>query len=169
MTVFAMNSKSETTASMVVCNPFDGVSVGEVQASSSGDIEVAVQRAADAAQAFRHSTPAERRALLDALANEVRDDQENLARLICGEMGKTIREARNEARRAVNTLRLSGDAATFLDGEVLHCAVAPGRANRQATVTYVPVGVVGAITPFNYPLNLLCHKLGPAIAAGNAV
>jgi acyl-CoA reductase-like NAD-dependent aldehyde dehydrogenase len=169
MTVFAMNSKSETTASITVCNPFDGESVGEVEKASSADIAAAVQRATDAALAFRHSTPAERRALLDALADEVRNDQENLAPLICAEMGKTIREARNEARRSVNTLRLSGDAATFLDGEVLHCAVAPGGADRQATITHVPVGVVGAITPFNYPLNLLCHKLGPSIAAGNAV
>lgn len=165
----AMSTKSATTASIAVCNPFDGQSVGAVDESSPGDVAVAVQRAAVAAQAFRHSTPAQRRALLNALADEVRDDQEGLATLICAEMGKTIREARNEARRAVNTLRLSGDAATFLDGEVLHCAIAPGGADRQATVTYVPVGVVGAITPFNYPLNLLCHKLGPAIAAGNAV
>ncbi len=169
MTAIAMNSKSEMTASITICNPFDGESVGEVEEASSTDIAAAVRRATDAALAFRHSTPAERRALLDALADEVRNDQENLARLTCAEVGKTICEARHEARRAVNTLRLSGDAATFLDGEVLHCAIAPGGADRQAAVTYVPVGVVGAITPFNYPLNLLCHKLGPAIAAGNAV
>jgi acyl-CoA reductase-like NAD-dependent aldehyde dehydrogenase len=164
-----MNSNSTPTTSTTVCNPFDGEPVGEVEVSSRGDIAAAVQRAVAAVREFRHSTPAERRALLNSLADMVQDDQENLADLICGEMGKTIREARNEARRAVNTLRLSGDAATFLDGEVLHCAIAPGGADRQATVTYVPVGVVGAITPFNYPLNLLCHKLGPAIAAGNSV
>lgn len=66
-------------------------------------------------------------------------------------------------------MRLSGDAATFLDGEVLHCGIVAGGKDRQAVVTYVPTGVVAAITPLNYPLNLLCHKLGPAIAAGNAV
>jgi acyl-CoA reductase-like NAD-dependent aldehyde dehydrogenase len=165
MTAIAMNQD----ATNIVCNPFDGESVGEVEESSGKQITAAVQRAATAAKGFRHSTPAERRALLSALADEVRNDHENLATLICGEMGKTISEARNEARRAANTLQLSGDAATFVDGEVLHCAIAPGGVDRQATVTYVPVGVVGAITPFNYPLNLLCHKLGPAIAAGNAV
>jgi len=169
MTAIASNQDSTRTASITVCNPFDGESVGEVEESSGKQITAAVQRATTAADAFRHSTPSERRALLSALADEVQNDQENLANLICGEMGKTINEARNEARRAANTLRLSGDAATFVDGEVLHCAIVPGGVDRQATVTYVPVGVVGAITPFNYPLNLLCHKLGPAIAAGNAV
>ena len=72
-------------------------------------------------------------------------------------------------RRAQNTLRLSGDAATFLDGEVLHCGIVSGGVDRHASITWQPVGVVAAVTPFNYPLNLLCHKLGPAIAAGNAV
>ena len=115
MTATAMNQDSAKTASITVCNPFDGESVGEVEESSGKQITAAVQRATTAANAFRHSTPAERRALLDALADEVQNDQDNLANLVCGEMGKTIREARNEARRAVNTLRLSGDAATFVE------------------------------------------------------
>lgn len=152
-----------------VRNPFDGQPVGEVEISSAADIALAVQRAKAAQWAFRRSTPAVRRAMLNALATEIAGDAENLARIISSEMGKTIREARNEVRRAQNTLKLSGDAATFLDGEALHCAIVEGGADRLATITYEPVGVIGAITPFNYPLNLLCHKLGPAIAAGNAV
>ncbi len=152
-----------------VCNPYHGRQVGEVAVTGSGQITRIVQLAAAAAAEFRHTTPGDRRALLIALAEEVEKDQDNLATLICNEMGKTIREAGNEVRRARNTLLLSGDAATFLDGQVLDCGIIPGNENRQATCTYNPVGVVGAITPFNYPLNLLCHKLGPAIAAGNAV
>ena len=157
------------SAAIAVRNPFSGVIVGEVGASSQAEIAVAVARAKIAQHAFRRSTPAIRRALLDRLAAEIASDADNLARIISCEMGKTIREARNEVRRAQNTLKLSGDAATFLDGEALHCAIVEGGADRLATITYEPVGVVGAITPFNYPLNLLCHKLGPAIAAGNAV
>ncbi len=154
---------------VVVRNPFDGSLVGEVVEAAPAEISAAVLRARGAGHDFRHSTPAERRAMLNALAAEIASDAENLARIISSEMGKTIREARNEVRRAQNTLKLSGDAATFLDGEVLNCAIVGGGARRQAMVTYEPVGVIGAITPFNYPLNLLCHKLGPAIAAGNAV
>ena len=154
---------------IMVRNPFNGQIVGEIAEHSGADVAATVLRAKTAQREFRYSTPAVRRALLNALAAEIAKDAENLARIISSEMGKTIREARNEVRRAQNTLKLSGDAATFLDGEALHCAIVEGGADRLATITYEPVGVIGAITPFNYPLNLLCHKLGPAIAAGNAV
>lgn len=156
-------------STITVRNPFDGNVVGDVAESTPSEIAAAVARAKIAQQDFRCSTPALRRSLLNALAAEIAADAEALARIISSEMGKTIREARNEVRRAQNTLKLSGDAATFLDGEALHCAIIEGGADRLATITYEPVGVVAAITPFNYPLNLLCHKLGPAIAAGNAV
>ena len=162
----AILPKTETIS---VRNPFSGAPVGELCVNTPAEIDAAVINAKAAASAFRFLTPATRRALLNALAAEIAADAENLARLVSSEMGKTIREARNEIRRAQNTLKLSGDAATFLDGEALHCAIVEGGADRLATVTYEPVGVVGAITPFNYPVNLLCHKLGPAIAAGNAV
>ncbi|HEV2515396.1 MAG TPA: aldehyde dehydrogenase family protein [Devosia sp.] len=152
-----------------VTSPYDSRLLGSVAVTCAADIADAVQNARAAQSEVAHSTPAQRRGLLDALASAVGAEAESMAQLISAEVGKTIGEARNEVRRAQNTLRLAGDAATFLGGEVLHCGIVAGGANRQAVVTYVPAGVVGAITPFNYPLNLLCHKLGPAIAAGNAV
>lgn len=152
-----------------VRNPYDDSLVGAVSETSTNDIGRIVEGASKAADTFRWSTPYDRRALLNRIADLVARDADTLARTISAEMGKTITEARNEIRRAGNTLRLSGDAATFLDGEVMHCGIVEGGADRQAVVTYVPTGVVAAITPFNYPVNLLCHKLGPAIAAGNAV
>lgn len=154
---------------VIVTNPFDGALVDTVAMTSSNDIFKAVLSAKKIAEEFRRSNPAERRHLLNRLADLVERDHEPLAQILCAEVGKTITEARNEARRAVNTLRLSADAATFLDGEVLDCGIVTKDEDRRAVITYEPVGVVGAITPFNYPLNLLCHKLGPAIAAGNAV
>ncbi|WP_028028918.1 aldehyde dehydrogenase family protein [Gemmobacter nectariphilus] len=156
-------------ARVTVINPFSGAAVGDVPVASEAEVLGTVLRAKQAAAAFRTSTPHQRRELLNRLADLLARDAEVLAQTICAEMGKTITEARNETRRAQNTLRLSGDAATFLDGEVMHCAIVAGGVDRQAVVTHVPVGVVAAITPFNYPVNLLCHKLGPAIAAGNAV
>ena len=156
-------------AGFAVRNPFDGALLATLPEADFGSISAAIQRARAAATAFRASTPAQRRALLETLAALIARDAEPLAQTLCAEVGKTITEARNEVRRAQNTLRLSGDAATFLDGEVLQCAIVSGGADRQAVVTLKPVGVVAAITPFNYPLNLLCHKLGPAIGAGNAV
>lgn len=152
-----------------VRNPFDFSLVGKIAQTSMGELVSAVARARTAQRGFRTSMPHVRRALLEGLAGKIADHAEEMALIIAKEVGKTIGEARNEVRRAQNTLKLSGDAATFLDGEVLHCGIVSDGVDRRATVTYEPVGVVGAITPFNYPLNLLCHKLGPAIAAGNAV
>lgn len=152
-----------------VRSPFDQSPVGKVWPLNPADLAKTVRKAAAAQKEFRRSTPFQRRVLLDALAKQIELNADDLAGIICCEVGKTIKEARNEVRRAQNTLRLSGDAATFLDGEVLHCGIVSGGVDRRATITFEPVGVVGAITPFNYPLNLLCHKLGPAIAAGNAV
>ncbi len=150
-------------------NPYSGEIVGTLAETPAAEVRAAVRRAAKAAAEFRFSTPHERRALLGRIAGLVARDAETLAATVNAEMGKTITEARNEIRRAQNTLRLSGDAATFLDGEVLHCGIVAGGTDRQAVITYVPTSVVVAITPFNYPVNLLCHKLGPAIGAGNAV
>lgn len=152
-----------------VTNPYDGSVVDSVAIADEQAIHDAVTSAGQAVSEFRYSTPAERRALLNKLSDAVRANADELANIICAEVGKTIQEARNEVRRAGNTLALSGDAATFLDGEVTHCAIVEGGVDRYAQITHRPVGIVGAITPFNYPLNLLCHKLGPAIGAGNAV
>jgi len=161
--------RTTRAACFAVRNPFSGVVAGELPETPEPEIRAAVIRAKAAAAAFRSSPPHQRRDLLNRLADLVARDAEALALIVCSEMGKTITEARNEIRRAQNTLRLSGDAATFLDGEVLHCAIVPGGVDRQAVVSLAPTGVVAAITPFNYPVNLLCHKLGPAIGAGNAV
>ncbi len=169
MTLTAPRGTTGTPPAIFVRNPFNDELVAEVAASTPTEIALAVAAARRAQDGFRHSTPFQRRALLVALADRIAAHAEELAQTLCREVGKTIREARNEVRRSQNTLRLSGDAATFLDGEVLHCGIVSGGVDRRATITYAPTGVVGAITPFNYPLNLLCHKLGPAIAAGNAV
>ena len=147
-----------TQGAILVRSPYDSTPVGEVDVTPPDEISRAVARAGAVQRDFRLSTPYQRRTLLDALAARIAANAEELAQTICGEVGKTISEARNEVRRAQNTLRLSGDAATFLDGEVLHCGIVSGGVDRRASITWEPVGVIGAITPFNYPLNLLCHK-----------
>lgn len=170
MNLATSHSRSRVAdARIQVRSPFDNRLVGSLPETSRDAIDAAVTSADQTAEAFRFSTPHERRTLLGRIADLIERDAGILARTVSAEMGKTITEAENEIRRAQNTLRLSGDAATFLDGEVLHCGIVEGGVDRKAVVTHEPVGVVGAITPFNYPVNLLCHKLGPAIAAGNAV
>lgn len=158
-----------TSKTITVLNPYSGAAVGSVDSADSAAVTAAVSSARRAWREFRFSTPIERKTLLFALAERIGENAEGLARMISDEVGKTIAEARNEVRRAQNTLRLSGEAALVLHGEVLSCAVVPGSADKNAALTFEAAGVVAAITPFNYPLNLLCHKLGPAIAAGNAL
>jgi acyl-CoA reductase-like NAD-dependent aldehyde dehydrogenase len=152
-----------------VFNPWTGECLEELASTTPEAVNRAAVVAAKAAQEFKDSTPFDRRALLFSIANSVEREADALALLICAEVGKTYKEARREVVRAQNTLRLSAEAAGQMDGEILHCSVAEKGAGRLASITYQPVGVVAAITPFNYPLNLLCHKIGPSLAAGNAI
>src|SRR5262245_7816563 len=95
--------------------------------------------------------------------------KDELGRLISQEEGKTLAEGTFEATRAAETIELSAEEAKRLSGEVLPLDGAPGTAGKLGFTLRVPCGVVAAITPFNFPLNLVCHKVGPALAAGNAV
>src|SRR3990170_2185937 len=94
---------------------------------------------------------------------------DKLGRLISTEEGKILAEGLFEASRAAETIELSAEEAKRLGGETLPLDGAPGGAGKLGFTLRVPCGVVVAITPFNFPLNLVCHKVGPALAGGNAV
>jgi acyl-CoA reductase-like NAD-dependent aldehyde dehydrogenase len=111
----------------------------------------------------------ERAGVLERTAALIEVQGEPIARLIVDEAGKTIRQARKEVARAAHTLRLSADEARRNAGEVIPFDSFPGTEGRRGWFTREPLGLVVAITPYNDPLNLVAHKLGPAIAAGNAV
>jgi acyl-CoA reductase-like NAD-dependent aldehyde dehydrogenase len=114
--------------------------------------------------------PAWRRAdILERISQLIRDHGEELAQTICAEAGKPLKAARTEAARAVNTYALAAGEARRLTGEsVPITGTQPGEGHAAWTVR-VPIGIVGAISPFNFPLNLVAHKLAPALAAGCAV
>ncbi|OMI35585.1 aldehyde dehydrogenase family protein [Streptomyces sparsogenes] len=107
--------------------------------------------------------------VLERAAHLVRRRAESFAQLIVSEAGKTITQARKEAARAANTLALSAAEARRNAGEVVPFDAYEGSERRQGWFTREPLGIIAAITPFNDPLNLVAHKLGPAIAGGNAV
>jgi acyl-CoA reductase-like NAD-dependent aldehyde dehydrogenase len=111
----------------------------------------------------------ERAGILDRASVLLGERSEDLARLLASEVGKTIREARLEVSRAASTLALSADEARRLSGEVVPFDAVPAGRDRVGFWVRVPVGVVVAVTPFNFPLTLAAHKVGPAIAAGNSV
>ena len=150
-----------------VRNPFDGRLVDTVPRGCAGDIEDAVTAAA---QAAGEPWPAHARYdVLTRAAARIEADLEGYARTIALEGSKTIREARREPVRCVTILRLAAEEGRRLTGETLPFDSRPGSENRVGYYFRFPVGVVGAITPFNDPLAMACHKVGPALAGGNAV
>ncbi|MDX6609472.1 MAG: hypothetical protein QOF85_1397 [Solirubrobacterales bacterium] len=151
-----------------VRSPYDGTVVGRV---AEGDAEL-VDRAAKAAQkAFETADfpQYERAALLDRAAETVGERLDDLALTIAAEAGKPLKTARVEAERCVDTLTFSATEARKLTGGTVPMEASPAGVGKLGVMLRVPYGVVGAISPFNFPLNLVAHKLGPAIAAGNAI
>jgi acyl-CoA reductase-like NAD-dependent aldehyde dehydrogenase len=118
---------------------------------------------------MRDLSTGERARILSAVASAIESDADAYAVTIVKETGKPIRNAAREVARAANTLRLSAEEATRLTGETLAFDSFPGGETRSGYYRFEPVGVIAAITPFNDPLNLICHKLGPAFAAGNSI
>lgn len=152
-----------------VRDPWDDSVVDTVPQANLEDVETALAAADAARGTARAMTTYERSQILLKTAAIVADRLEDFARTIASEGSKTIREARKEARRCVNTLTIAGEEAKRLLGETIPFDSFPGGEDRRGHFERVPVGVVLAITPFNDPLNLVAHKLGPAIAGGNAV
>src|SRR5262245_58518935 len=153
-----------TDDEIVVASPYDGSEIGRVPSCGAAQ----VYRAVAAAKArLAEPLPAhERAAILDRAAALLAERQEDFARTIAQDASKPTRTARIEAGRAVDTFRFSAVEARSLTGEVVPLdASVPGTGKLGFTLR-VPVGVVGAISPFNFPLNLVCHKVAPAIAAG---
>jgi len=153
-----------------VTSPFDGTVTGTVPVAGPADVRAAVDRAETGAVTWRR-TPAHERMRILLRAAELADERaEQTAQIISAEAGKTITEARGEAARSGDLIRLAAFEGTQLYGDAL-----PLDANRGTGLDKIgftihqPVGIVVAITPFNYPALLVMHKLAPALAAGNAV
>ena len=152
-----------------VRNPYDGSVVDTVPAATGTEVERALESAARAAKVMRTLPALRRYAILTETARLLRERAEEFAQVLTREMGKVISESRGEVARAVETLTLSAEEAKRITGETLPLDAAPGGEGKLGFTLRVPCGVVVAITPFNFPLNLVAHKVGPAIAAGNAV
>ncbi|HEX2360346.1 MAG TPA: aldehyde dehydrogenase family protein [Solirubrobacterales bacterium] len=151
-----------------VKSPYDGTVVGRVPKADASVVETAVAAASEASSqaGFPQYARAE---VLDRAAQIVSERVEDLAITIAAEAGKPIKTARIEAQRCVGTLTFSAVEARKLTGEMVPMEAGAAGEGKLGLVLRVPYGVVGAISPFNFPLNLVAHKLGPAIAAGNAV
>lgn len=147
--------------------PFDGSLIGCVPACTSADVDRAVVAAR---RAMETPLPAWKRAeILDTAADRLAARREEFATAIAREAAKPVKTARVEVDRAVGTFRFAAVEARTLVGEVVAMDAIPAGEGKFGFTMRMPIGVVGAIAPFNFPLNLVVHKVGPAIAAGCAV
>jgi glyceraldehyde-3-phosphate dehydrogenase (NADP+) len=152
-----------------VVNPFEGRTVGEVFQASPADIDDSIAAADSAFERTRKLSSFERSAILAEISGEVQRRKEEFAQLITSETGKPILFSRLEVDRCIFTFQVASEEAKRIEGSILPLDLVANAGNRTALVRRFPLGPVSAITPFNFPLNLVAHKLGPAIAAGNSV
>jgi len=152
-----------------VKDPFDGSTIDTVPSASPDDIETAFAAAVKGFETAKKMPVYDRAQVLFKTAAIISGRLEEFSEIIAREGSKTIKEARKEASRCVNTLTVSAEESKRILGETIPFDSFPGGEQRKGFYYRFPIGVVLAITPFNDPLNLVAHKLGPAIAAGNSV
>lgn len=152
-----------------VQNPGTNTVIDTVPVATPADVDTALESATRGAPIMAAKTGYERFQILRRAADLMRQRRDVLAKTISSEEGKPIREATAEVERSAQVIELSGEEAKRLGGEVLPLDGGQGVKNKLGFTLRIPCGVVAAITPFNFPLNLVCHKVGPAIAAGNSV
>ncbi|MFV0445476.1 MAG: aldehyde dehydrogenase family protein [Planctomycetaceae bacterium] len=152
-----------------VVHPYDGNVVDTVPVGTAADIERAIGGLVRGADAIRRMSAYDRSQILERVARLMRERLDDLALTISREEGKVLAEARVEASRAADVIALSAEEARRITGEMIPLDGSAGGAGKLGFTLRVPCGVVAAITPFNFPLNLVAHKVGPAIAGGNAV
>ncbi|HET9954862.1 MAG TPA: aldehyde dehydrogenase family protein, partial [Polyangiaceae bacterium] len=172
MQVYGMRIDGRVVSSDVtreVRSPYDGSLVGQVALGNEGHLAGAVASASRAFGDFSRSPTHVRATLLERIAQGIGARSEEIAHLITRESGKPIRYSRAEVLRGQSTFTLAAAEARAFGGEVLPADQLPGQEGRWCLYKRVPRGPVAAISPFNFPLNLVAHKVAPALAVGATV
>src|SRR6201993_701319 len=169
MKIFVAGNWVDKPKKIEVKNPFDNSVIDSVPKADTGDLEKALDFADRGAKAMAKLSSYDRWKILRRAADLMATRNEELGQIISKEEGKIIAEGRGEANRAVETVMGSAEEAKRLHGETVPLDADPMGSKKLGFTLRVPCGVVAAIAPFNFPLNLVCHKVGPALAAGNSV
>lgn len=155
---------------LAVINPYSQEVIGNISCAIVQDVDQAVEKADEVFHESMKKMPAHKRSeILRKTADLLESQFEDFARMLTLEAGKPIQEARGEVTRAVQVLRFSAEGAKAIYGEHIPMDSAIGGEKQIGITKRVPIGVIAAITPFNFPLNLVLHKVAPAIATGNTV
>jgi acyl-CoA reductase-like NAD-dependent aldehyde dehydrogenase len=165
--ILLQGRRIETGSTFEVRSPYDGSLVATVHNAGADAIERAIDAATRSFETTKRLPSWKRAALLEGMASAVAQRRDELAQTIALEAGKPIRLARVEVDRATFVLRVGAEEARRITGEILPIDWLPGTEGREALVRRVPLGPILGITPFNFPLNLVAHKVAPALAAGN--
>jgi acyl-CoA reductase-like NAD-dependent aldehyde dehydrogenase len=149
--------------------PYSGELLAHISKADLADVDEAIAGAQEAFKQMRELPAYERSVILARVAQLLSERKEELARILALEAGKPIKTARGELDRTIITYQFAAEEAKRIYGETIPMDAAPGGKNRIGMTWREPLGVVVAITPFNFPYNLIAHKLGPAFATGNTV
>ncbi len=155
--------------SYTLTSPFSGEVIAKVAKATIEDVEQAIEGAHQAFLSFKKTTAYERAEILYKVVDIMRGRKNEFARILALEAGKPLSAGLAEIDRTIATYQFSAEAAKQSMGETVPLDAAPGTKDRIGYTKRIPIGVVSAITPFNFPFNLVAHKLGPAFAVGNTV
>lgn len=152
-----------------LASPYSGEVIAKVAKASVQDVERAIEGAHEAFQSFKKMTAYDRAEILYNVVSIMRERKQELAEILAREAAKPISAGLVEIDRTIATYQFSAEATKQSTGETVPMDAAPGVTDRLGYTKRVPLGVISAITPFNFPFNLVAHKVGPAVAAGNTV
>ncbi|MEK3884036.1 aldehyde dehydrogenase family protein [Paenibacillus sp. PL2-23] len=159
----------ETASYTTLYAPYSKEAIAQIADGGAAEVSLAIEAAGLARPVMRELPSHRRSAILGKAAQLLSERREEAARLIALEAAKPLKAAYAEVDRTIQTYQFAAEEAKRIHGETLALDAAPGGEGRFGYTVREPIGVIGAITPFNFPMNLVAHKLGPAFAAGNAV
>ncbi len=149
-----------------VTNKYTGEVATRVAKANVDDIDKAIAAAEKAQPAMTAMSPFERQAVLDHCVKRFKEREDELAKALCIEAGKPIKDAKGEVTRLIDTFRIASEESVRINGEVINLEISARAKGYQGMTKKVPIGPCSFISPFNFPLNLAAHKVAPAIAAG---
>ncbi len=161
------NQWRQSATTVTIRNPYNGKPVADVCLAGKAEADEATARAVEACPAMRRLPAHARAEALLKIAGRLAGRQDEIARTMTAESGKPIADARREVGRAVQTFTIAAEEAKRIGGDVIPMDLTPGMEQHVSFVRRVPIGPVLGITPFNFPLNLVAHKMAPCLAAGN--
>jgi len=167
--IYAAGQFVETTGSIEIRRPYDGKVFATTGIADEKILDQCIDQAVEAFHQMRHMPVHERSRILGGIADGMMAKRQLLAEVLCQEAGKPLKYAFGEVDRAIQTVKVAAEESKRIPGEYLRLDWTPAGQGKEGWVKYFPVGVVGGISPFNFPINLSVHKIAPALAAGNSI